>query len=108
MSDNPEVYVSYGDNASDTATLLLAAAEELDQPAGVVRTSGWDWFIVPKDVAEQADVDYSDDEPGSVQGTVAGQVDANDPNPQPAEGEPEAKPASKRATKKTASKSASK
>lgn len=48
-----ETEVEYGENASDTATLLLAAAEELGLDAGVVRTAEGK-FVVPKDVNDKA------------------------------------------------------
>jgi hypothetical protein len=65
MSDN-EVYVAYGDNAADTATLLLASAEKKHDNQGLVR-SVEGGFYVPKDVADDAGVDYDkgDDEDGS-------------------------------------------
>lgn len=58
-----EVYVGYGDSASDTAVLLLEAAEKADQPAEVVRT-GDGGFYVPEDIAKAAGVDYLGDGPG--------------------------------------------
>jgi hypothetical protein len=59
MSD--EVEVPFGDNPSDTATLLLAAADKLELDPGVVRT-GSNVFMVPKDVADEAGVDYEGDD----------------------------------------------
>jgi hypothetical protein len=59
MSD---VRVPFGDNPSDTATLLLAAAEEAkDADASVVRTGSGE-FIVPEKIAKSAGVDYESDE----------------------------------------------
>ena len=65
MSDN-EVYVAYGDDAAETATLLLAAAEKEHEDQTLVR-SVEGGFYVPKDVADEAGVDYDtgDDEDGS-------------------------------------------
>jgi len=48
-----EVEVEYGDDAGETATLLLAAAEELHGDQSLVRT-GNGVFIVPKSVADKA------------------------------------------------------
>jgi hypothetical protein len=48
------VEVPFGESPSDTATLLLAAAEELDgRHAEEVRTTAGA-FLVPRDIAEQA------------------------------------------------------
>jgi hypothetical protein len=51
MSD--EVEVEFGEKPDETAILLLAAAEELDLPADVVRTGGG-VFMVPEEVKEAA------------------------------------------------------
>jgi len=48
--------VPFGDSASDTAVLLLAAAEALGLDQGVVKT-GTGVFIVPTEVAEAAKQD---------------------------------------------------
>ena len=75
-----EVEVPYGDSAAETATLLLAAAEEKGLDPSVVRSGSFGTFRVPEEVAKAAKVDtVSDDE------------------------EP-AKPAKKTAAKKTAKK----
>lgn len=50
MSDTE---VPFGDDISDQAVLLLAAAQELDLPAEVVRT-GSAVFIAPDEVVERA------------------------------------------------------
>ena len=56
-----EVEVPFGDSASDTATLLLAAVEELDREPSEVRTTSGA-FLVPQDIADQAGVEYQNDE----------------------------------------------
>jgi hypothetical protein len=59
-----DVTIPFGDNPSDTATLLLAAAEEAGQDASVVRTSGDGEFIVDEELAKAAGVgDGNDEEP---------------------------------------------
>lgn len=57
-----EVKVPYGEDAQETATLLLAAAEELGLDAYVVRTSSDGVFYVPDEVASKAKVEVEDDE----------------------------------------------
>lgn len=58
---NESVEVPFGNSASDTATLLLAAAEELNLDAGVVTVSGRN-FVVPSEVNDKAfGSDKSDD-----------------------------------------------
>lgn len=47
------VEVESGDNAGDTAVLLLAAAEELGLDANVVQTQSGGVFLVPKEVADK-------------------------------------------------------
>jgi hypothetical protein len=47
------VEVPYGENAADTATLLLAAAEDLDLDQSVVKTSEGG-FLVPSEVNDKA------------------------------------------------------
>ena len=89
-----DVKVAYGDSAKDTATLLLAAAEELDLDPGVVRTSPFDSaFLAPEEVAKKAGVDIVEDEDTSANET-----------PSSAEDEGEKKPAKKAAAKKSTSK----
>lgn len=51
MSNSVEV--PFGDKPGDTATLLLAAAEELDLGASVVTVSG-KTFVVPAEVNDKA------------------------------------------------------
>lgn len=48
-----EVEVQFGDDPGETATLLLAAAEELHGDQSLVRT-GTGVFYVPKSVADKA------------------------------------------------------
>jgi hypothetical protein len=48
-----DIEIPFGDNNTDNAVLLLAAAEELKQDASVVRTSD-SAFIVPEDIAKKA------------------------------------------------------
>ncbi len=90
MSETVEV--PFGDNASDTAVLLLAAADDLDLPSEVVRTSGDAVFLVPAEVAKKA------------------KVDTKDTGPETAEPDEEPKPRKPRKTiaKRTAKKSAAK
>lgn len=52
MSD--EVEVPFGENPAETATLLLAAAEDLELDPGVVRTTSDGVFLVPEEVAAKA------------------------------------------------------
>lgn len=59
---NETVEVPFGDVASETATLLLAAAEELDLPADVVQTNSDGAFVVPAEVAEKAKAGGDSDE----------------------------------------------
>jgi hypothetical protein len=80
MSD---VTVPFGDSASDTATLLLAAADKLDLDPSAVRTVEGA-FVVPREVADEADVDYESDEEAAEEAA-----------------EEEPKPAAKKAAKKS-------
>ena len=59
--DNREVAVPFGDNPSDTATLLLAAAEESGVDQSVVRASSG-VFYVPAGVAKKAGVEPQKDD----------------------------------------------
>lgn len=70
------VEVPFGDNAGDTAVLLLAAAEESkDYSAADVRTQTGS-FLVPKALADKAKVkgsDYSEESgPGSIEADIQG------------------------------------
>ena len=47
---------------SDNAILLLAAAEDLDLDASVVRTTSDGHFLVPEEVAKKAGIKADDDE----------------------------------------------
>lgn len=88
-----EVKVHYSENVADNATLLLGAAEELGLEPYVVRTQSEPYYLVPREVAEKAGLDYeSDDDEESA------------PEEDSAE---EKKPAKKTAAKKTAAKKAS-
>jgi hypothetical protein len=56
-----EVEVPFGENAGETATLLLAAAEDMDLEPSVVKTTS-DWtFLVPADLAKKAKVKPKED-----------------------------------------------
>jgi hypothetical protein len=81
-----EVFVPNGDNAQETATLLLAAAEKAGEDPSVVRSSSDGGFYAPEDIAKKAKVDYEEDD---------------ESDEEPAE---EPKPAKKAAAKKAASK----
>lgn len=87
--------VKFGDSAGDTATLLLAAAEELELPADVVTTNSDSEFQVPVEVAQKAGVDYESD-------------DEESDEPKPAKKTAKKTAAKKTAAKKTAKKSAKK
>lgn len=54
---------------ADNATLLLAAAAELDYPVAVVKTTSFGWFEVPEAVAKKAGlkamVEESDEKPAA-------------------------------------------
>lgn len=52
-AEDEQVEVEFGDDPGETATLLLAAAEELHGDQSLVRT-GTGVFIVPKSVADKA------------------------------------------------------
>lgn len=54
--------VPYGDNPSDTATLLLAAADDLGLQPDVVETTSDRVFRVPEEVATKAGVEVVEDE----------------------------------------------
>lgn len=56
------VEVPFGDDAQETAVLLLASAEELHEDQTIVRT-GEGVFYVPADVAEHAGYAIEDEEP---------------------------------------------
>ncbi|HEY5421315.1 MAG TPA: hypothetical protein VIL10_11300 [Marmoricola sp.] len=55
----PLVEIPWGPDSSDTATLLLAAAEEMDRDPQEVRTVTGA-FLVPKDIADRAEVGYNE------------------------------------------------
>lgn len=62
-----EVRVPFGDSPSDTATLLLAAVEELDQDVHVVKVDSLGGFLVPEEVAKKAGLDS--EHPGVADGS---------------------------------------
>lgn len=95
MSDLVEV--PFGDNAKETAVLLLAAAEELDLDRSVVATKTGA-FVVPKKVAKKAKVKGDEVEEAEVVDTNA---KATEEAPAP-EAEAKEAPAKKTAAKKTA------
>lgn len=65
MSEHVEV--PFGDKSGETATLLLAAAEDLGLDPGVVRTTSEYSFVVPEEVAAKAGLDtVSEDEEKSL------------------------------------------
>ena len=108
-----EVQVEYGDSAKETATLLLAAAEESEQDASVVRT-GNGVFYVPEDVAKKAGVEYGDKtrigQPRHGENQPRQEEDqSNSPDASDSDEAPTKAPAKKSAAKKaTAKKSAAK
>lgn len=61
QDDSREVAVPFGDNPSDTATLLLAAAEESGVDQSVVRASSGT-FYVPAGIAKKAGVEVQKDD----------------------------------------------
>lgn len=109
MSDT--VHVPFGDNMSETATLLLAAAEETDTPVASVTVDHFtNSYVVPAEVAKKAglstvdpDADFAK-EVKAAEGTDI-EVDTStigDPSAEPA---PAKKAAAKKSTaKKTAAK----
>jgi fatty acid-binding protein DegV len=58
-SDDEVIAVPFGDKPSDTATLLLAAAEELGDQTQVRTGSGV--FYVPRGLAKKAGVEVKDE-----------------------------------------------
>lgn len=65
-----ETEVPFGDNASETATLLLAAAEDLGLEPFVVRVNDG-VFLVPPAVAEKATADNKPAEKSVAKKTAA-------------------------------------
>ena len=58
-----EVYVPVGESTSDTAVLLLEAAEKQEQRPDVVRyVTTPPGFFTPKEIAKAAGVDYREDD----------------------------------------------
>jgi hypothetical protein len=104
------VHVPFGDNMSETATLLLAAAEETKNEAHVVVVDHFtNSYVVPAEVAKKAGLDSTDPdadfakEVKAAEGTSI-EVDTSSEDPD-ARKEPEA-PAKKTAAKKTTTKKA--
>jgi hypothetical protein len=56
------IEVPFGNNASETATLLLAAAEELGRDASEVRTTAGA-FLVPEEIVEQVGAERPEEPP---------------------------------------------
>lgn len=124
------VRVPFGDSAADTATLLLAAAEESkDHSASDVMVSSYGGFVVPESLAKSAGVDYedegkamghvySDEEIATAEGNdlsrsgFEDEIKAGDGDftnaPQDEPDRSEEKPAKKAAAKKTAKKAPAK
>jgi outer membrane biosynthesis protein TonB len=87
------VQVPFGNNAADTAVLLLAAAEELDMDQAVVGT-GSGYFIAPTEVAQRAGLVPADEPEPETE---------PEPEPETTEPEPEPQP-KKRPAKRTTKK----
>ena len=90
MAENDEVEVGWGDNPSDTAILLLAAARDVGVDVDVVKTTGRRSFMVPTKV--------HDAYVKGVQSSAAPEPEEPEEKPTPG------KPAAKGAAKKSASK----
>jgi phage protein D len=86
-----DIEIPFGDNNKDNAVLLLAAAQELELEASVVRTT-YSAFIVPEEVAKKA----------KVKGEEVDEADVVDTNAEVSE--PEKAPAKKAAAKKSTAK----
>jgi hypothetical protein len=56
------IAVPFGDNASETATLPLAAAEELGRDVSEVRTTAGA-FLVPEEIVEQVGAERPEERP---------------------------------------------
>jgi hypothetical protein len=82
-NESTEVTVPYGENAGETATLLLAAAEKLHENQGLVRTVEGA-FMVPKDVADEAGVDYDDPDADTQEASVTDESASKDAEQQKA------------------------
>lgn len=114
------VHVPFGDNMAETATLLLAAAEETDSPAYVVVVDHFtNSYVVPEDVAKQAGLDSFDPDADFAKEVKAAEnsdlsIDASnvegerfaDPGPMVVEAPEAPKPAKKAAAKKATAKKA--
>lgn len=100
-----DVSIPYGKSASDTAVLLLAAAEEQGLDARVVSTGSFGTFYAPEAVAKAAGVDYdkSDGVDSPEIQEVVPTLDESEPDRSVIEGEP-APTAKKTTAKKTVAK----
>lgn len=116
------VHVPFGDNMAETATLLLAAAEETDNPAYVVVVDHFtNSYVVPAEVAKKASLDSYDPDEDFAKEVEAAQgsdlsIDASnvegerfaDPGPSVIEAPEKPAPAKKAAAKRPAKKAAAK
>lgn len=107
MSEN--VRVPDGDSRAETATLLLAAAEESeDFNVDAVQVSSYGGFVVPEEIAKEAGLDYEPVE--EAMGHVYSDAQVNDAGeietPTEASATEEPKPAKKTPAKKAAAKKA--
>lgn len=105
MSTDNKVKVAYGENAEETAVLLLAAVEEAGLPASVVTTGSFGHFFAPESVAKAAGVDYEVDDDVDHPDQPFVQVDSEpgQPDPYVTAEEPKAPEPKKAPAKKTAS-----
>lgn len=55
MTENTQVEVAFGEDAAATAQNLLAAAERLGLEPWLVRTTSKGYFLVPQEVADEAE-----------------------------------------------------
>ena len=88
------IEVPFGDNAQDTAILLLAGAAALNMESSAVKT-GSGVFIVPKEVAQEAGLEPRDE--GEQEQEKQEQPEPQEPE-QPEQ--PKRRPATKKAAKK--------
>lgn len=106
-----DVQVPYGDNPSETAVLLLAAAEEAgEDQATAVRTGSFGTFFTSEEIAKAAGVDYVKDDGVDVPELleVEATLDPSEPDRSPLPAEADETPAPEPARKTTARKTAAK